>query len=146
MIEILKIIGTSLVTGLFMLIGQFLSRKWQKTDKKAEVETNKDKLQRERDEKQSEKLDQIAKTLSDHIDAEAEKDARQARRRIIEFADECRRGTRHSEEHFCNVLEDIDDYERYCDRHPLFKNKKAEQSIGFILEVYDKCKHENSFI
>ena len=65
---------------------------------------------------------------------------------IIDFSDECRRGTRHSEEHFDNVLEDIDAYEKYCAAHPQFENRKAVQSIRFIVEIYDECKRKNDFI
>ena len=50
------------------------------------------------------------------------------------------------EEHFDNVLEDIDAYEKYCVAHPQFENRKAVQSIQFIVEIYDECKRKNDFI
>lgn len=69
-----------------------------------------------------------------------------ARRRILRFADEIRRGDRHSQEHFNNILEDISYYLQYCDDHPDFKNKKAVISIKIIEEVYEKCTREDDFL
>lgn len=72
--------------------------------------------------------------------------AEDARRRIISFADEIRRGVQHSNENFNNVLDDITFYTHYCEDHPKFKNEKAVRSIGIIDETYDKCHSENSFL
>lgn len=91
-------------------------------------------------------VSKIRTTLDGHIDADVENDAKQARRRIIVFADECRRKVKHSEEHFDNVLDDITFYQQYCDDHPKFKNQKAEQSISFVLEVSAACKRNNDYI
>lgn len=91
-------------------------------------------------------VSKIKDTLDDHIRADAENDAKQARRRIIVFADECRRKVKHSEEHFDNVLEDITFYNQYCDDHPKFSNEKAKQSITFVLEVSAACKRNNDYI
>ena len=88
----------------------------------------------------------IKSTLDKHIADDEKKDALQARRRIIAFSDECKRNIPHSEEHFNNVLEDIDEYEKYCDAHPDFKNRKAVQSIKFILEIYDERRRKNDFL
>ncbi len=91
-------------------------------------------------------IGEIKSTLQAHIENDGENDARQARRRIISFSDECRRKVKHSEEHFDNVLEDITFYRQYCDTHPKFKNEKAEQSIAFVLEVSAACKRNNDYI
>lgn len=91
-------------------------------------------------------IGEIQSTLQTHIETDGENDARQARRRIISFSDECRRKVKHSEEHFDNVLEDITFYRQYCDTHPKFKNEKAEQSIAFVLEVSAACKRNNDYI
>lgn len=125
----------SCVTATGAFITTILNRVWQIRDRKA------DKL-----DALSKEVKGIKKTLDNHIAEDEVRDILQARRRIIDFADECRRGTRHSEEHFNNVLSDIDTYERYCDEHPKFENRQAVLSISFITDVYDKCKRENDFI
>ena len=127
--------GNSPIAAAALIITLCLQRKWKKEDRST------DKL-----DSISAEIVSVKKTLAEHIATDAESDARQARRRIIDFSDECRRGTRHSEEHFDNVLEDIDAYEKYCTAHPEFENRKAVQSISFIIEIYDKCKRLNDFI
>lgn len=135
MTAIIVACGAALISAAASILALCLQRKWQKEDRSA------DKLDTISAEVQS-----VKQTLTEHIATDAEADTKQARRRIIDFADECRRGVRHSEEHFDNILEDITFYRQYCDAHPKFKNEKASHSIRFIEEIYDKCKRENGFI
>lgn len=127
--------GGSIITAIVAITTLLLNRKWQKEDRTAD-----------RISELSGKIDTVRDTLNNHIAKDAEQDARQARRRIINFSDECRRGLLHSSEHFDSVLDDITFYKRYCDEHPRFKNEKAVHSIEYVEEVYDKTKRENKFI
>lgn len=135
MIGIITACGGALIAAVVSIVTLFLNRKWQKEDRTAD-----------RISELSVKIDNVQSALQNHIAENAEQDALQARRRIIDFSDECRRGTRHSEEHFDNVLDDITMYERYCDEHPKFKNRKAESSTRFIMDIYDQTKRNNDFI
>lgn len=135
MTAVIASLGAALIAAAVSIVSLCLQRKWKKDDQSA------GKLDEISAEVQS-----VKDTLTAHIATDAEADAKQARRRIIDFSDECRRGTRHSEEHFDNVLEDIDAYEKYCAAHPQFENRKAVQSIRFIVEIYDECKRKNDFI
>lgn len=128
-------LGAALIAAAVSIISLCLQRKWKKDDQSA------GKL-----DEISAEVQNVKNTLTSHIATDAEADAKQARRRIIDFSDECRRSVRHSEEHFDNVLEDIDTYEKYCNTHPIFENRKAVQSIRFIIDIYDKCKRENDFL
>lgn len=76
----------------------------------------------------------------------AEDKALDARRRILQFADEIRRKVRHSEEHFNNVFEDIKYYKTYCKEHEDFENDRARISIKIIEDTYEKCSRENDFL
>ena len=76
----------------------------------------------------------------------AEDKALDARRRILQFADEIRRKVRHSEEHFHNVFEDIKYYKTYCEEHKDFENDRARISIKIIEDTYEKCTRENDFL
>lgn len=118
-----------------VLLNLFMPRIWSKKDKNA------DKL-----DALSSAVARVDKKLDNHIAEDEMRDILQARRRIIDFADECRRGTKHSEEHFKNMLSDIDTYEHYCNNHPNFENRQAALSIAFVADIYDKCKRENDFI
>lgn len=83
---------------------------------------------------------------ADLRDAIDENNAIIARYRIIRFDDEIRHDVRHTEEHFNQINEDIDTYERYCTDHPKFPNKKAESSIENVTKIYNKCKDEHTFL
>lgn len=127
--------GGALITATASIVTLLLTRKWQKEDRTADRITE-----------LSGKIDTVQSDLKDHIIRDAEADAKQARRRIINFADECRRGLQHSSEHFDSILDDITFYKHYCEEHPSFKNEKAAHSIKYVDDVYDKTKRENAFI
>lgn len=127
--------GGALITATASIVTLLLTRKWQKEDRTADRITE-----------LSRKIDTVQSDLKDHIIRDAEADAKQARRRIINFADECRRGMQHSSEHFDSILDDITFYKHYCEEHPSFKNEKAAHSIKYVDDVYDKTKRENAFI
>lgn len=76
-----------------------------------------------------------------------ESEATDARYRIIRFDDEIRhRVVKHTEEHFNQIMSDIDEYERYCSTHPDYKNSKAVMAIENVRRTYEKCRKENSFL
>lgn len=78
---------------------------------------------------------------------ERDKDnALEARRRILRFADECRRKEKHSEEYFNNVLEDINDYKKYCHEHETFENEKAVIAISIIEMAFKHCYENDDFL
>ncbi len=127
---------------LGVLLNLFMPRIWSKRDKSAgKLDTITMEIGNVKQE-----VGNVKQTLAEHIEEDERRDILQARRRVIDFADECRRGVRHSEEHFNNVLEDITVYDRYCASHPAFPNRQAESSIRLIMDVYDVCKRENDFI
>lgn len=127
--------GGALIGAIVSIVTLLLNRKWQKEDRTADRITE-----------LSGKIDTVQTDLKNHIARDAEADAKQARRRIINFSDECRRGLLHSSEHFDSIMDDITFYKQYCDEHPMFKNEKAAHSIKYVGEVYDNAKRENKFI
>jgi hypothetical protein len=80
------------------------------------------------------------------IDEIRKNEAGNARYRIIRFDDEVRHKTRHTEEHFNQIIDDIDMYEAYCTKHPDYENNKARLAIRNIKDTYTKCKRDNSFL
>lgn len=79
-------------------------------------------------------------------DEEDERNAKEARRRILRFGDEVRHGQRHSKEHCDEIILDITDYEHYCATHPDFKNQKAQSTIKLLVKEYERCLAENDFL
>lgn len=72
--------------------------------------------------------------------------ANEARRQILIFNDELLRGTKHSKEHFDQILLDVDHYERYCAKHEEYKNSRAVLAIEEIRRCYAKCEKEGTFL
>ena len=100
-------------------------------------------------EKESKVLAAI-QALSDKITAiEGRMDkgnADSARRRILAFDDELRRGLDHSEESYNQILQDIKFYRDFCRMHDDYENDKATSAIAHIRETYQRVKNENKFI
>lgn len=132
----------ALIPTIATFITLLLNRRWQKKDKTADnVVALAESVKGVKTD-----LSALRGVLDSHIAEDELRDILQARRRIIVFADECRRGEKHSEEHFKSILSDIDIYERYCSKHEDFKNKQAVLSIQFVTDCYDDCQRDNNFI
>lgn len=74
-----------------------------------------------------------------------EKEAKRLRARIIEFADSCRVGNHHTQNHFENVFRDYSDYIDYCESHDI-PNHFIDTEYEYIKEVYSECLRENKFL
>lgn len=70
---------------------------------------------------------------------------RTSRRKIIEFADECRRGVGHSQQMFINVFDDINEYEKLCELTG-DPNHVIVESIEYIHQIYQKRLDTNDFV
>lgn len=85
------------------------------------------------------KVDRLETEVQAMRKADGEQEAINCRYRILRFGDEVKHGTRHSQEHFEQILADIDAYEIYCKDHKDFKNNKTKVTTERILDVYRKC-------
>lgn len=92
------------------------------------------------------KLDAVNKSIADLRQENSEDRATVCRYRILRFDDEIRHDEHHTKEHFDQVLEDIKEYENYCNAHPDYKNNKAVLAIENIRRVYRKCRDEGTFL
>lgn len=90
-----------------------------------------------------EKLETSVESLNNKVD---EGGAKTARARILRFGDEIIHGVRHSKEHFDDILDDMTDYEHYCQEHPDFKNDKTGLTSALIKETYKECLKKHDFI
>lgn len=123
--------GGALIAAITSIVSLILNHKWQKEEKSSGLLVE---------------IRSVKSALQKHIDEQDKNEAMMARRRIIDFSDECRRGVRHSEEHWENVLDDVTAYRNYCNNHKDFENSKCVLSIELIEELYKKVKLENDFI
>ena len=94
---------------------------------------------------QVESIARDVKDLQNTVDANA---AKLAREKILEFGDDLifQPQRRHSKDRFDDVVQHITEYDAYCAEHPEFKNHMTEATTKLILETYEKCMHEHSFL
>lgn len=92
------------------------------------------------------KVDSLAEDLDDFKKTEELEHMRRARQRILRFSDEILFNQRHSKEHFDEILEEIDVYEKYCHEHIEYENNRADLAIATIREVYKKCLRDHDFL
>ena len=113
------------------------------------VVANRKKTEKSLQESREETKSQVAKlqrTLDDHIREDEDAKARTQRYRILRFYDEMCEGRQHSESHFEDILSDIDDYEKFCDSHPGFKNSRGRAAMSYIKDSYAKLKAAGRFL
>lgn len=75
-----------------------------------------------------------------------ENEAITSRTRILRFGDEMLNNQKHSQEHFIQILKDIDTYEQYCEKHPKFPNNNTVLTAKRIKEQYDECLKNHTFL
>ena len=92
------------------------------------------------------KLDTANKALEELKKENGENKASTCRYRILRFDDEIRHNEKHTKEHFDQILEDITEYERYCETHPAYENNKAVMAICNIKRIYQQCESEGTFL
>lgn len=93
-----------------------------------------------------EKVDHLEKTIVGVREDADERAAIACRVRILRFGDEVRHDIRHSKDHFDQTLSDITEYERYCARHPEFKNNMTVLTSQRIQEIYAELLETNDFL
>lgn len=92
------------------------------------------------------KVDKLEKDLQKISHDAGERRAKDARARVLRFGDELIHDVRHSKEHFDDILQDITEYEKYCDEHPEFENDRMQLTAETIKAMYKKCLQKHSFM
>ena len=99
-----------------------------------------------RKDKTAEKIDKIMELIKDVSERVDNGAATNARTRILRFDDELINGVHHSKEYFQQTLEEIDTYEKYCNKHPNYKNNACVLAIEHIRRVYTRLLDEGGFL
>lgn len=94
----------------------------------------------------ADKLDYISQAIAALRKEVKETRIISCRYRILRFDDEIRHDEKHSKEHFDQILDDITEYEKYCEKNPDFKNNKAVLAIKNIKRIYQNCVNEGTFL
>lgn len=149
--------GIGVIFGLLALFYRPLRERITKAKEKEEEqrkrEAAQEEAQKERDEQLRAEIQSVhcdIQTLQSDIDMVneelLEEKARRARTQILRFHDEICCGIKHSQEHFIEIMDAMDDYNKYCDAHPDFKNRRTVNAQKTIELTYDKCVDKHSFL
>lgn len=92
------------------------------------------------------RIDKVQTTLNNHIREDEDEKARGQRYRILRFYDELCERRKHSESHYEDILDDIDDYEKYCEMHSDFKNNRGKVAMEHIKVAYGEVKAKGGFL
>ena len=111
--------------------------------------TNRKKTQesiKQSNEATDKQIAEIKTAFDAHVeDYEAAKAASQ-RYRILRFYDEVCSKQKHSESHYDDILDDIDEYENYCASHSKFRNNRGHVAMQYIRDTYAKVKADGGFL
>lgn len=134
MIALIGAVGSGLAAAIAIIPTIIANRKKTQDSIKANSEAT------------EKRIDKLQSSFDSHLkDYEAAKAASQ-RYRILRFYDEVCEGRRHSESHFEDILDDIDDYETYCDHHRDFKNNRGHLAMQYIRDTYSRVKANGGFL
>lgn len=91
------------------------------------------------------KVTEIEKKLDQHIKDDEKEKLETKRRDILEFANACMNGRRHTQEQFKFIIKKCDEYEKYIEVNKI-KNGEISSAIEEIRRLYSKCRQKNSFL
>lgn len=94
---------------------------------------------------QEEKLKNISQSLGDLKKQMTDHEIDQLRWNILDFANSCRQGKRHTKDEFDHVIRAHTDYLAILQRTGR-TNGQVDADYRYIEEIYNKCMHDNDFL
>lgn len=91
------------------------------------------------------KVTEIEAKLDAHIQAEEVEKLETKRRDILDFANACMNGRKHTQEQFKFVIKKCDEYETYIEKNDI-KNGEISSAISEIRRLDTKCRQTNSYL
>lgn len=138
---IFTFIGILLGGGILGFIQFLISRADKKDEKDDEVLKKLDENNKEINKIQEDNKKEFKKVW----EFLRESDAIDRRNRILDFNDELLENKDHSHDRFLNILDDIREYDEYCNTHPDFPNGRTIQASANIKKVYDRLFEKRKF-
>lgn len=91
------------------------------------------------------KIDDVDAKLEAHIQADEKEKLEVKRRDILDFANACMNGRRHTQEQFTFVIKKCDEYEKYIEDNNI-KNGEISSAIEEIKRLNTRCRQRNSYL
>ena len=136
------VVRVALISGMFSLLGIIVTVI-------PTIIANRKKTQesiKQTTEGMEKRIDKLQTSYDAHVkDYEAAKASSQ-RYRILRFYDEVCEGRKHSESHFEDILQDIDEYENYCSHHEEYRNNRGHVAMACIKDEYARAKAVGDFL
>ena len=88
----------------------------------------------------------VKQEVEDVANSQKRGTAVECRVRILRFADEISHGKKHTKDHFDQTMQDIRDYEAYCDSDSEFRNGITKASVELINETFAERLRKNDFL
>lgn len=85
-------------------------------------------------------MDRRLKDLEIRVTNRDVKDMRQA---VLDYAKECRAGTEHTDEDWQQILDIMEEYERFCTEHPDIKNGRVKENTKYLRSLYFRLSDEH---
>lgn len=151
-IKLLGVIAPVLVAAVTIIPTIIANRKKTEESIKDMQEAQKKELEKTRESIRASQdaakrdMEKMQATLDNHIREDEDERARNQRYRILRFYDEMCSHQDHSESHFEDILDDIDDYEKYCASHPEFRNNRGKVAMEYIKDSYGAIKSRGGFL
>ena len=93
-----------------------------------------------------EAIEKLTGKVDDLAAKSDERNAVNMRVRILRFRDEMLAGQSHTHDSFQQVLGDIDEYEKYCEKHQDFRNNQTTATIEHIKRNYAERLERHDFL
>ena len=93
-----------------------------------------------------ERIDKLQASISDLSENADRREAVSCRVRILRFEDELQENRDHSKDSFDQVLSDITTYDRYCEKHPDFRNHQTSATVAHITACYNDRLQKHDFL
>lgn len=136
--------GALLIILTIIQISPIKLNPWSWLAKKIGKAINSDVLKEIEDIKHEQDL--FDEKFEKHIEDELERDANFHRKRILRFNVGLMKGETYTHEYFTDMLLDIDEYEKYCNEHPLYRNNRAIIAVDNIKRTYEECLKSGTFL
>ena len=90
-------------------------------------------------------VQQVREDLDKHVEEGKKEKLEDQRRDILDFANACMNGRKHTQEQFTFVMKKCDEYEKYIEDNNL-KNGEISSAIEEIRRINTKCRQNNTFL
>lgn len=67
------------------------------------------------------------------------------RNEILDFANSCRNGRRHTVEEFNNIMDIIQNYDDICKKYDWIKNGKTTQAVDYLKQLFYELSRRGEF-